>query len=342
MTARPDLGHPDDAAIEGLLGAYALDACEPEEVSAIEAVLARRPDLADEAARLSNAAAWIGATEALVAPTDLRASLVDAIRRRGAAATDAAARCYSAATARVGATIAALEPEDHDMPTPNGLTARELVIHLAAQDSAFAEAVGAPPVPDMPVDSIDTRTAAFVERFGLRPLDEVVELWQRSVDVVVAWANSPTSLGTEVDWLGYHLARSTLLVARAFETWIHRDDLRRVAGQPIDPPPGLEIAEMADFSARNTEVGLAMTGRDHAGKVARLVLTGAGGGAWIVAMGADADTTREPDVTVTADVVDWCLVAGERLEPASLERAVDGDESLAADLVAAAPAFSTL
>ena len=58
-----------DAEVAELLGAYALDACEPEEAEAIEAVLARRPDLAREADRLSRAAAWIGATEAIEPPT---------------------------------------------------------------------------------------------------------------------------------------------------------------------------------------------------------------------------------------------------------------------------------
>ena len=53
-----------DAEVEELLGAYALDACEPDEAAAVEAVLARRPDLPREADRLSRAAAWIGATEA--------------------------------------------------------------------------------------------------------------------------------------------------------------------------------------------------------------------------------------------------------------------------------------
>jgi hypothetical protein len=49
-----------------------------------------------------------------------------------------------------------------------------------------------------------------------------------------------------------------------------------------------------------------------------------------------------PDVTLTADVVDWCLVVGERLAPTDLPRRVDGDTALADDLVAAAPAFATL
>ena len=49
---------------QDLVGAYALDACEPDEIAEVEAVLARRPDLAGEAERLSRVAGWLGAIEA--------------------------------------------------------------------------------------------------------------------------------------------------------------------------------------------------------------------------------------------------------------------------------------
>ncbi len=81
VTPRPELT-PDDVA--ELLGAYALDACSPEETAAIEAVLAEHPDLADEAMRLTRAASWIGATETLVPPASLRDRVVQRSRSRSA------------------------------------------------------------------------------------------------------------------------------------------------------------------------------------------------------------------------------------------------------------------
>jgi hypothetical protein len=72
------------------------------------------------------------------------------------------------------------------------------------------------------------------------------------------------------------------------------------------------------------------------------VLTGPGGGEWTVPIGAGADLRAPLAVTLVADVVDWCLVAGERLDPPALVLTVDGDAALADDLVAAAPAFATL
>ena len=71
-----------DVEVEELLGAYALDACEPDETAAIEAVLARRPDLAREAERLSSVAAWLGATEATEPPGGMRDRVLDRARAR--------------------------------------------------------------------------------------------------------------------------------------------------------------------------------------------------------------------------------------------------------------------
>lgn len=51
---------------------------------------------------------------------------------------------------------------------------------------------------------------------------------------------------------------------------------------------------------------------------------------------------REPDVMITADVVDFCRRVGDRLAPGELTCEIDGDATLAADLLAAAPAFATL
>ena len=55
----------DDAATRELLGAYALDACDDDEVAAVEALIAHDLDARHEADRLREVASWLGATEAL-------------------------------------------------------------------------------------------------------------------------------------------------------------------------------------------------------------------------------------------------------------------------------------
>ena len=47
-------------------------------------------------------------------------------------------------------------------------------------------------------------------------------------------------------------------------------------------------------------------------------------------------------MTLTADVVGWCRLVGDRIDPDELPCRVEGDRALAADLLAAAPALATL
>ena len=71
-----------------------------------------------------------------------------------------------------------------DVPTFNGLTVRELVIHLGAMESAVASTIGRPTAPDVTEPDIERRTAELVERFRDRPLRDARALWRASVDAV--------------------------------------------------------------------------------------------------------------------------------------------------------------
>jgi hypothetical protein len=86
---------------------------------------------------------------------------------------------------------------------------------------------------------------------------------------------------------------------------------------------------------------LEMVERAHRGKTAHVVLTGAGGGDWLIPLGF-SETSEAPDVVLTTDVVGWCRVASERLTPAALARHVEGDPALVDDILAASSAFATL
>jgi uncharacterized protein (TIGR03083 family) len=305
----------DKTAIEELLGAYALDALDPDEVVEVEAALASDPELAREADLLVRTAAWLGASEAIAAPARMRGDVLARARARRSV-PDAAARTYAASTERLAQTLRALTPDEYRAPTPNGLEARDLVVHLAAQESMLAQAIDRPVVPEVDASDIDVRTAAFIERYREATLDDVTQIWRSSVDEVVVWAADPATRDVTVPWIGLDMPRDNFLVARAFENWIHRDDLRRVQGRASEPPPPDEIHEMAELSMRTLPFALLVTERAHPGKVARIVLTGPGGGEWTCSMGgARPPQGAVPDVTITTDVVDWCLVAGERLAP---------------------------
>jgi uncharacterized protein (TIGR03083 family) len=328
-----------DAEVEELLGAYALDACEPDETAAIEAVLARRPDLALEADRLASVAAWLGAAQATEPPARLRAEVLSTSRSRRQGPVDPVLDVYVSLSERFGRVVDDLPDELLDVVTPNGLTAHDLVVHMAAQESLLAQNLGTPTIDDLREEDIVLRTEALLPRFAGRPLDGAVALWRDSVEANRAWAVANPDR-TAV-WRGLGLTRDDTLLVRAFEAWVHTEDLQRACGRPGTPPDTPHLALMSGLASRILPIALAMADRTHDGRTARLVLTGPGGGSWLVPLGAgDADPV--PDVTVTADVVDWCRFVGARVAAEELRVAVDGDEALGRDLVAAAPALATL
>lgn len=331
----------DDTTLDELLGAYALDAVDPAEAAAVEEYIERAPSAAAEVARLRSAAAAIGATEAFTPPPELFGSVLSAARtRRPAPTDDPFLSVYLSEMARYDALIDTVSPETLDVLTFNGLTVYELVVHLAAMESAVAAAIGRATLPGVAEDDIQRRTSAFVARFRGRPLREARALWRESVDTVAAWSQHAPA-GKRVHVFGLPFSRESMLVARAFETWTHGDDIRRALGRELSPPEPEVLHRMADLSVRTVPPSLEMVERAHRGKTARVVLTGAGGGDWLIPLGF-SETSEVPDVVLTAHVVGWCHVVSERLAPAGLARHVEGDPDLADDLLAASSAFATL
>jgi uncharacterized protein (TIGR03083 family) len=331
--------------VDDLLAAYALNACEPDEVERVERHLAADPRARAEFVRLSNAAAWIGATEALTPPPRLRTNLLAAARARAAVdgiADDGSVQLFRDLTDRFDAVARALGPSDLGAGTANGLSVRDLLIHLAAMESLIAASVaGAEPAVVGETD-IDARTAAFVEVFALRPLDEVRTLWRESVDAILDWARGGAA-GGYVPWFGQEVPRDVILAIRSFETWIHTDDIRRALGRALEPPRPSQLHLMAEFSMGSLPTWLVLADRAHPGRSARMVLTGAGGGSWLVPLGpGDVDEAAPPDVTVEVDVVDWCHRIGERVTADAIVVRVSGDEALATDILESASVLATL
>src|SRR5262245_30845823 len=291
----------DDALLDELLGAYALDAVDPDEALAVEAYLARSPGAADEVGRLRNAAAWIGATEALAPPGALHHTVLDVARARRRALREAAGDDAGADNAVLGIYVsetglfdALLDevPDDAwDVPTFNRLTVRELVVHLASMESTVAAAIGSPTVPDVTELDIERRTATFLDRFRGRPLDDARAVYRASVAAIRAWfASAPADAAVPV--FGLTLSRDSLLVARAFEASTHADDIRRAVGRDPEPPPGPTLSRMAEVSVTSMPAALEVAGRAHPDKTGRVVLTGDGGGEWLIPLGLDRKSTR--------------------------------------------------
>ena len=81
---------------------------------------------------------------------------------------------------------------------------------------------------------------------------------------------------------------------------------------------------------------LGYVGKPHAGRSARLVLTGAGGGTYVVTTADEPPAPGEEDALVVVDALGFCRIAGRHLDVEDLDVDIEGDETFARDMLASA------
>jgi uncharacterized protein (TIGR03083 family) len=124
---------------------------------------------------------------------------------------------------------------------------------------------------------------------------------------------------------------SSLMTLRAFEVWTHADDMRRAASQDLEAPPPEIIRSMSDLAVNALPWMVMFADSTQTSRPAKIVLTGPGGGTWNL----NADS-GEPEATIVADVVQFCRLVANRVEPDELDAEYHGDRDLADALLDAA------
>jgi Sigma-70, region 4 len=180
-------------------------------------------------------------------------------------------------------------------------------------------------------------TQAAAARQAGRPAAASHAEWRHAVHRTLGLVQARTDLDAEVAVHGMRLPLNVLLVVRAFEIWVHDNDIRGVAGLPpaVPDPPTLHL--MTDLAARLLPRAAAASGVP--GPVAvHLVLTGPGGGTWDVTLDAGPRGTQPDPVPlrIVTDAVGFCQLVASRARPADLELDIAGDPGRAAR--SAAPA----
>jgi uncharacterized protein (TIGR03083 family) len=330
--------------LDELLGAWALDALDDDDRVAVEAALARHPDLAETARGLREGVAGLAAPAAgvdglagvLAAATAARAPGVDARLTEGPTTRVEAYADQVAALSRV------LDRVPHDAWDDDVAaypwSVRDLVAHLIAVEAYMASFLGFEPFEVSTELELDhtAMTEATIERCRSLPVDEVVAEWRRLADRSVERLRSmdDEALEAPMPLHGLPFGITAGVVARAFELWTHADDIRAAIGEPLDEPAPAVLHCMASASVGS--LSLAVLGLDEVPgpATAHVVLTGRGGGTWdVVLPGASAD--GEPDLTLIADVVDYCRVVSRRLDVDAIEMVTEGDAALAKTLLRA-------
>ena len=319
---------------QDLVGAYALDACDPDEAAAMDTYVAEHEEAAAEAERLRVVAAWLGAAGALHPPTALRDRLLAAVAEPVAALppVDALRR----ESARFEMLLDSLDADDLAITTENGLSVRDLVTHVAIIDEAFVAAVTDPTV-FIGADAVAELTMAQLPQTADWSFAQIRD---RVRAARAALVDLDRQYAPDARVGGY--SRATVLVIRAFETWTHCHDIAVATSRPEPPAEPPVLRTMAELAVQTLPLALAARGFAYPGRTARVVLTGPGGGDWTIACDGGALTGSAPDVVLRVPVVEFCRRFAERLTVDAVPFAAEGDVDLARALVDAAPAFAGL
>ena len=217
-----------------------------------------------------------------------------------------------------------------------GLDVQELVGHLTGVERDTHRALaGDPAVAD--AEHVESTQGSAVRQAGRSPAQTLDE-WRRAADHTLELVRAPgghlaaDGCAGRIAVHGIRLPLDDLLVVRAFELWVHDNDIRRAVGLPPSVPDPPVLSLMSDLAARMLPYAAARMGLPPAD--VRLVLTGTGGGTWDVAIGEE--TAGRESLAIVADAVGFCRLAANRVTPAELGSHIIGDEGRAVSVLAAA------
>jgi uncharacterized protein (TIGR03083 family) len=320
---------------DDILGAWAIDALEPDERGLVDAALESDPILRRTADRLRAAVAAIAGDDATLPPPEVRADLLDAASRtrQFAAEPSSAIEAFRHQVAAFDATVGAVTGEQWQLRAlPYAWNIHGLVAHLLQIDRYTERALGlAGGEPDeFETDHLEFGRDAIADELTRSP-ESTVAAWRAAVARLDQQLDA-LDLEREIMFHQWPFSVRSLLVARAFEVWTHADDIRRAVGDPVVAPSAADVRVMSSTSVGSLPLAIYVVADSVPDASARIVLTGDGGGVWDLQLGSGGPEL----VTIVADAVDYCRVASRRIAVDELHATVEGDHALAERLLTAA------
>ena len=323
------------AEYDDLLGAWALDALDPDERARLDASIAADAAARRTGDRMRGAVAAFAEGDATAPPAHVRAAVLDGARGRPlarAVPSDpvAAFRHQVAAFDEVVQQVAGEQWQLDALPYQWSL--HGLVAHLLQIERYMQRALG---LAEGPTDEFELDHL----KFGARQIAD--EMTRSPASTVEAWREAVAAVDPHLDALDldaglvFHqwpFSISSFLVARSFELWTHADDIRRALGHPTVAPMLTDVMVMSDTSVRSLPFAIHVVSDRVPDGMARMVLTGPGGGVWDLQLGAGGPEL----VSVVAEAVDYCRLAARRVSVDSLTAVIEGDAALAERLLTAA------
>lgn len=252
----------------------------------------------------------------------------------------------SAERARLGRTIQYASPDIWDSESVcAGWRNRDIVAHLAAQDTAAAQLVAGEPAEEFERFREANDGELWVNGFNewavkIReelPTRRIIGDWGRAADAFlgrVARLDDEEWRATKVAWVAGEIGVRFLVQSRVIEWWFHGEDLREGAGLE-ENPQHWPVYLANDMGIRMLPYALGQAGLSFPGRSLRVDLEGVGGGSWHwgLAPRESPPEDKKPDAFIEGRATAFALVAGRRhpaeafLDDGNL--VIGGDEQIA-------------
>ncbi|AZQ33887.1 maleylpyruvate isomerase family mycothiol-dependent enzyme [Streptomyces cyaneochromogenes] len=330
----------DHEAVRDLLAAWAFGALDPAEEETVAAHLAACESCAAEAARLRGTVRLLDGPPPKAPARSADGVLSLALRTRPAVARIAGhAAPYAAAVAG----LKALLPELADRwatPVVHDWDAHATLAHLLAADEHLATRLGiGARVPPSRIeegtpweDAWDRRTADVIAHEHGRTPEETVADWAAQAEQLLGTpeARDAELAARAVTLMGMRLPVAEHFLVRAFETWIHTDDIGRALGLAVPPPPREHLGQLVRLAVR--VLGLALgTGAPP------VLFSVTGGEEWV--LGSEDEPVR---AELALEPVDFCLLVGGRYTPQTVPRGATGDAAAVRNVLERAASLAWL
>jgi uncharacterized protein (TIGR03083 family) len=285
-------------------------------------------------------------------PPDLRARVLDASRRARAAGEPvpaipaiSPAEAYRRAADALYRTLSTLNATAWSRPAIRDLDVQGLVGHLTGVEDDVQRCLAGDPAVSL-AGHVESTQAAATRQAGREPAQTLAE-WKDAVNRTLALVEARShdghdGLDSGVALHGMQLPLRALLVARAFELWVHENDIRQAAGLPLAVPDPSVLSLMTRLAAGLLPGAAVRAGMPGPGRL-HLVLTGPGGGTWDLEWDPEwaPETARAgrpgpAEASIVADAVGFCRLVSDRVTPAELDPYIAGDRDHAAGVLTAA------
>ncbi|GAA3049494.1 zf-HC2 domain-containing protein [Streptomyces olivoverticillatus] len=366
-TASAITSHP---VLKSLLGAWALAACSAEETAAVEAHLTDCAACAEEAVRLRDAVALLHPEDSLDLDPTLRSRvLAGALGRRPARIpVPGWAAPYEAEAARLDALLRDIGETEWQAPVrlawfdgrdavSREATVAGVISHLAAVDGIVADALGL--TGDASTATPEERTeTAWAAQSGVRA-PVVRAAWRDQGHTLIRTASFEGGRAADlaVEYGPFSLPLRDAFLDRAFECWVHAEDIAEAVDYPYEPPSSSHLHRMIDLAARmlphtiaaRRRAGLAPPARGLVragtpGRALHLEIEGRGAGHWYIPLDSPGavGTPEEEVAHVALDGLEFCRLAAGHIPPDEAAAGQLGDREAVQDVLFATASLSRL